>query len=85
MTATLQDMSCLWGCLSVVNHFIGKADASWSELIERSLGIPVDEQHMKQKKRRKCDDTITVKNSQYSLNLDKLHERFHVLPDNPLD
>lgn len=37
---------------------------------------------MKQKKRRKGDDNI---NSQYSLNLGKLRECFHVMSDNPLD
>ena len=48
------------------------------------LGIPVDEQHMKQKKRRKGDDNIVVRNSQYSLNLGKLRDRFIVLLDNPM-
>ncbi|KAI4988286.1 hypothetical protein ZWY2020_029916 [Hordeum vulgare] len=42
---------------------VGIADAPWSELVERLLGILVDEQHMKQKKRRKGDDNIVVRDS----------------------
>uniref|UniRef100_A0A8R7TKD3 Aminotransferase-like plant mobile domain-containing protein n=1 Tax=Triticum urartu TaxID=4572 RepID=A0A8R7TKD3_TRIUA len=85
MTVTLQDVSCLWGLPIHGKPLIGKADAAWSGLIERLLGIPVDEQHMKQKRRRKDDDNVAVKNSQYSLNLGKLRERFQVMPDNPVD
>ncbi|XBI19446.1 hypothetical protein VPH35_060971 [Triticum aestivum] len=85
MTITLQDISCLWGLPIHGKPLVGIADAPWSELVERLLGIPVDEQHMKQKKRRKGDDNIVVRDSQYSLNLGKLRERFHVLPDNPMD
>ncbi|XP_045087291.2 serine/threonine-protein phosphatase 7 long form homolog [Aegilops tauschii subsp. strangulata] len=85
MTITLQDISCLWGLPIHGKPLVGIADAPWSKLVERLLGIPVDEQHMKQKKRRKGDDNIVVRDSQYSLNLGKLRERFHVLPDNPMD
>ena len=85
MTITLQDVSCLWGLPIHGKPLVGIADAPWSELVERLLGIPVDEQHMKQKKRRKGDGNIVVRDSQYSLNLGKLRERFHVLPDNPMD
>ncbi|XP_044406762.1 serine/threonine-protein phosphatase 7 long form homolog [Triticum aestivum] len=85
MTITLQDVSCLWGLPIHGKPLVGKAYAQWSEIVERLLGIPVDEQHMKQKKRRKGDDNAVVRNSQYSLNLGKLRERFHVLPDNPMD
>ncbi|KAF6998783.1 hypothetical protein CFC21_014870 [Triticum aestivum] len=85
MTITLQDVSCLWGLPIHGKPLVGKADAQWSEIFESLLGIPMDEQHMKQKKRRKGDDNVVVRNSQYSLNLGKLRERFHVLPDNPMD
>ncbi|VAH30007.1 unnamed protein product [Triticum turgidum subsp. durum] len=63
MTVTLQDVSCLWELPIHGKPLIGKADAAWSGLIERLLGIPIDEQHMKQKRRRKDDDNIAVKNS----------------------
>ncbi|XP_044439359.1 serine/threonine-protein phosphatase 7 long form homolog [Triticum aestivum] len=85
MTITLQDVSCLRGLPIHGKPLVGKVDTQWSEIVERLLGIPVDEQHMKQKKRRKGDDNTVVRNSQYSLNLGKPRERFHVLPDNPMD
>ena len=48
MTITLQDVSCLWGLPIHGKPLVRKADAQWSEIVERLLGIPVDEQHMKQ-------------------------------------
>ncbi|KAI4991577.1 hypothetical protein ZWY2020_039963 [Hordeum vulgare] len=63
MTITLQDVSCLWGLPIHGKPLVGIADAPWSELVERLLGILVDEQHMKQKKRRKGDDNIVVRDS----------------------
>ncbi|KAI4980467.1 hypothetical protein ZWY2020_020952 [Hordeum vulgare] len=49
------NMSCLWGLPICGKPLIGKAGAYWYALIERSLGNPVDEQHMKQKKRKKIN------------------------------
>ncbi|KAI4992867.1 hypothetical protein ZWY2020_007180 [Hordeum vulgare] len=78
MTIMLQEVSYL-------AYPTGIVDAPWSELVERLLGIPLDEQHMKQKKRRKGDDNIVIRDAQYYVNFGQLRERFHVLPDNPMD
>ena len=52
-------------------------------MIERYLGIPPEHQEMKKKKRKKEYDTFALTYSRYSINLSKLRDRFHVMPNNP--
>lgn len=82
MTITLQDVSCLWGLPIHGRLITGQADGSWVDMIERLLGIPMEEQHMKQKKRKKEDDMTMVSYSRYSISLSKLRDRFRVMPKN---
>lgn len=82
MTITLQDVSCLWGLPIHGRPITGQADGSWVDMIERLLGIPMEEQHMKQKKRKKEDDMTMVSYSRYSISLSKLRDRFRVMPKN---
>lgn len=62
---------------------VGQSDGNWGDMIERYLGIPPEHQEMKKKKRKKEDDTFALTYSRYSINLSKLRDRFHVMPNNP--
>lgn len=83
MTVTLQDMSCLWGLPIHGKPIISQADGPWVDLIEGLLGIPANEQKMKQKRRKKEDETTVVRHSQYSLSLRELRDRFPKMPKKP--
>lgn len=83
MTITLQDISCLWGLPISGKLIVGQYDGNWSDMIERYLGIPPEDQEMKKKKRKKEDDTFALSYSRYSITLSKLRDRFRVMPSNP--
>lgn len=83
MTITLQDISCLWGLPISGKLIVGQSDGNWSDMIERYLGIPPEDQEMKKKKRKKEDDTFALSYSRYSITLSKLRDRFRVMPSNP--
>lgn len=83
MTITLQDISCLWGLPISGKLIVGQSDGNWSDMIERYLGIPPEDQEIKKKKRKKEDDTFALSYSRYSITLSKLRDRFRVMPSNP--
>lgn len=83
MTITLQDISCLWGLPISGKLIVGQYDGNWSDMIERYLGIPPEDQEIKKKKRKKEDDTFALSYSRYSITLSKLRDRFRVMPSNP--
>ncbi|EAZ37700.1 hypothetical protein OsJ_22042 [Oryza sativa Japonica Group] len=81
MTITLQDISCLWGLPISGKLIVGQYDGNWSDMIERYLGIPPEDQEMKKKKRKKEDDTFALSYARYSITLSKLRDRFRVMPN----
>lgn len=84
MTITLQDVSCLWGLPIQGDPIIGESDAMWGPTIEKYLGIPISEQRMQQKKRKKKGTKdVVITYSGYSISLPMLRERFHAMPANP--